>query len=138
VELIERLRQRGWRLTAQRRVIAEALSGPSLHPTAEEVHSLARLALPEISLATVYNTLGELVEMGELRELDGIGRLRRYDPNTVSGHHHLVCTGCDRILDVFPTADFPATLPASEQHGFTELQAEVLYRGLCPSCKESA
>jgi Fe2+ or Zn2+ uptake regulation protein len=137
VELIERLRQRGWRLTAQRRVIAEALSGPSLHPTADEVLGWARLALPEISLATVYNTLNELVEMGELRELDGIGRLRRYDPNTVSAHHHLVCTGCDRILDVFPPADFSSTLPESEQHGFSDLQADVLFRGRCPSCRES-
>jgi hypothetical protein len=71
MELIDRLRVRGWRLTSQRRVIAQVLSGPSMHPTAEEVLAKARETLPEISVATVYNTLNELVEMGELAEVDG-------------------------------------------------------------------
>ncbi|MEZ4239764.1 MAG: transcriptional repressor [Myxococcota bacterium] len=134
--LIERLRARQWRLSAQRRVIAEVLSGPSLHLTAEEVTQRARAALPEISVATVYNTLNELVGMGELREIDGIGRLRRYDPNTVQPHHHLVCVGCDRILDVFPEEDFAGALEPSERHGFEVHRADVLFSGRCPGCRE--
>src|ERR1700745_3205433 len=68
-ELVQRLRDRGWRLTAQRRVVAEVLAGDHVHLTADAVYSRAQLLLPEISLATVYNTLNELVDMGEVLEI---------------------------------------------------------------------
>lgn len=137
MELIDRLRERGWRLTSQRRVIAQVLSGPSLHPTADEVLALARETLPEISVATVYNTLNELVELGELSEIDGFGRSRRYDPTATSPHHHLVCTGCDRIIDIFPAPASTPALPPSDRHGFVDLEADVIYRGRCPDCAAS-
>lgn len=60
-DLLERLRGRGWRMTSQRRVVAEVLDGDHVHLTADEVHTRAAQRLPEISRATVYNTLGELV-----------------------------------------------------------------------------
>ena len=53
--LVDRLRDRGWRLTAQRRVIAEAMTGDHVHLAADEVLDRARATLPEVSLATVYN-----------------------------------------------------------------------------------
>ncbi len=68
-DLLERLRGRGWRMTAQRRVVAEVLDGEHVHLTADEVHSRAVAKLPEISRATVYNTLGELVSLGEVLEV---------------------------------------------------------------------
>ena len=52
-ELAERLRERGWRLTAQRRVVAEVLVGEHVHLTAEAVHAAAQAVLPEISLDNV-------------------------------------------------------------------------------------
>ena len=41
--LIERLRSRGWRLTAQRRVIAEATAGDHMHLVATLVRQDGRL-----------------------------------------------------------------------------------------------
>lgn len=105
-----------------------------MHPTADEVLAMARATLPEISVATVYNTLNELVEMGELAEVDRFGRSRRYDPTTTTPHQHLVCTGCERIIDVFPEADFEPTLPPSARFGFVNIEVDVVYRGLCPEC----
>ena len=49
--LSERLRERGWRVTSQRRAVAEALAGEHVHLTADEVHRRARDVLPE-GLAT--------------------------------------------------------------------------------------
>ena len=54
----------------QRRVIAEAMGGDHVHLTAERVLERARRRLPEVSLATVYNTLNELVSMGEVQQVD--------------------------------------------------------------------
>ncbi|MFD7135887.1 Fur family transcriptional regulator [Streptomyces sp. NPDC059894] len=133
-DLLERLRGRGWRMTAQRRVVAEVLDGEHVHLTADEVHARAVSKLPEISRATVYNTLGELVSLGELTEVAGGGRATRYDPNTHRPHHHLVCARCGAIRDVRPSGDPLADLPGSERFGFTVRDVEVTYRGLCPDC----
>ncbi|WP_405615698.1 transcriptional repressor [Streptomyces sp. NBC_01511] len=133
-DLLERLRERGWRMTSQRRVVAQVLDGDHVHLTADEVHALATRRLPEISRATVYNTLGELVSLGEVMELSTEGRAKRYDPNAHHPHQHLVCSSCGTIRDVHPAGDPLAGLPAAERFGFTVSEVEVTYRGLCPSC----
>lgn len=137
-DLLERLRGRGWRMTSQRRVVAEVLDGDHVHLTADEVHVRAAERLPEISRATVYNTLGELVSLGEVAEVSTDGRAKRYDPNAHHPHHHLVCSRCGTIRDVHPIGDPLADLPVGERFGFAVSEAEVTYRGLCPSCAEYA
>ncbi|SDN25764.1 Fur family transcriptional regulator [Actinacidiphila guanduensis] len=136
-DLLERLRERGWRLTAQRRVVAEVLDGDHVHLTADEVHARAARRLPEISRATVYNTLGEMVSIGEVIEVATDGRAKRYDPNAHRAHQHLVCAGCGTIRDVHPTGDPLAALPDTERFGFAVSAVEVTYRGLCPDCRSA-
>jgi Fur family ferric uptake transcriptional regulator len=134
-ELLERLRARDdWRLTAQRRVIAEALAGDHVHMTAEEVLVAARDRLPEVSVATVYNTLNELVELGELLEFRSGDGPKRYDPNTSRPHQHLVCVECGEVLDV--DVDRLPTLSVPDRHGFEVLAVDVTVRGRCPDCSE--
>ncbi|MER6140515.1 Fur family transcriptional regulator [Streptomyces sparsogenes] len=137
-DLLGRLRGRGWRMTSQRRVVAEVLDGDHVHLTADEVHARAARRLPEISRATVYNTLGELVSLGEVIEVSTDGRAKRYDPNAHHPHQHLVCSGCGTIRDVHPTGNPLADLPAEERFGFTVSEVEVTYHGLCPSCARAA
>jgi Fur family transcriptional regulator, stress-responsive regulator len=129
--LVDRLRERGWRLTAQRRVIAEAMAGEHVHLTVDEVFERARAVLPEVSRATVYNTLHELVGMGEIHEMTHADGRKRYDPNVEHRHHHLVCVDCGQILDV-EAAD--PHLPDDQQHGFELLDVEVTFRARCPDC----
>lgn len=133
-DLLERLRAHGWRMTSQRRVVAEVLDGEHVHLTADEVHARAVARLPEIARATVYNTLGELVALGEVVELSTDGRAKRYDPNAHHAHQHLVCSNCGIIRDVHPTGDPLTVLPPEERFGFTVSKADVTYRGLCPAC----
>ncbi|AYG79769.1 Peroxide-responsive repressor PerR [Streptomyces hundungensis] len=133
-DLLERLRGRGWRMTSQRRVVAEVLNGDHVHLTADEVHVRAARLLPEISRATVYNTLGELVLLGEVMEVSTDGRAKRYDPNAHRPHQHLVCSRCGTIRDVHPTGDPLVDLPPGERFGFTLSGADVTYRGVCPAC----
>lgn len=132
-DLLARLRSRAWRLSAQRRAVAEVLVGDHVHLTAEQVHDLARELLPEISRATVYNTLNELVAMGELIVVDVIDGPRRYDPNVTTEHDHLVCERCHAIRDVARSSPPP---PVSDmaKAGFLVTGAAIIYRGLCPDC----
>jgi Fur family ferric uptake transcriptional regulator len=132
-DLLSRLRARDWRLSPQRRVVAEVLVGDHVHLTAEEVHDLARARLPEISRATVYNTLNELVAMREILEVDVVDGPKRYDPNVGEQHDHLVCDNCHAIRDV-PRSPTPPSIPRAAQAGYLVTAVEITYRGLCPAC----
>lgn len=112
--------------------------GEHVHLTADAVHSRAQRLLPEISLATVYNTLNELVDMGEVLEISTGDGPKRYDPNTTTPHHHLHCIGCGTLRDVNPKGSDQLTLPGSEQHDFEVLDVEIIFRGLCPDCQATA
>src|SRR5579862_5345620 len=128
-DLLSRLRERDWRLSPQRRVVAEVLVGDHVHLTAEEVHDLALERLPEISRATVYNTLNELVAMGEVLEVDVVDGPKRYDPNVAVEHDHLVCDNCHSIRDI-PRSWRPPTIPEGARAGYLVTAMEVTYRGL--------
>jgi Fur family transcriptional regulator, stress-responsive regulator len=137
-DLLERLRNREWRVTPQRRVVAEVLTGEHVHLTAEAVHAAAQQRLPEISLATVYNTLNELVAMGELLEVSAGSGPKRYDPNVTIAHQHLVCTSCGTLRDVLPDVASLQALHTSNLHGFVLTGVEIVFQGVCPSCAEAA
>jgi len=122
-------------VTPQRRAVTEVLDGEHLHLTAEAVHSRAQDRLPEISLATVYNTLNELVAMGEVLEISVAGGAKRYDPNAHLDHHHLVCTRCGELLDVFPRGQHGLQLDVSDRHGYDIKSVDIVFRGLCPACQ---
>jgi Fe2+ or Zn2+ uptake regulation protein len=110
------------------------LAGEHVHLSAEAVHLAAQQRLPEISLATVYNTLNELVVMGEILEVAAGSGPKRYDPNAHVPHHHLVCTGCGTLRDVFPERDGLVELSEKDQHGFVLTGVDIVFQGLCPAC----
>jgi Fe2+ or Zn2+ uptake regulation protein len=132
-ELAKRYREMGRKVTSQRYVVWQALAGDATHPTAEVIYRRVRAQMPTVSLKTVYQILHELEEMGEIVAVEaGTGALR-YDPNVEQPHHHLVCTRCGKVRDLF--ADFSGLkAPAESLQGFRVGQAEVVFRGLCPDC----
>jgi Fur family ferric uptake transcriptional regulator len=126
-----RLREHGLRVTSQRRAILAAFEGgASGHLTAEEVFERARDTLPELGRATVYNTLGELVRVGLLRTVDGLGA-QRFDPNLDADHHHFHCVECGGLFDVRPRG---ADQVALAEHGFQVHSVQILLEGTCPDC----
>jgi Fe2+ or Zn2+ uptake regulation protein len=133
--LTDLFRANRWKITAQRQCIFRALEGDETHPSAERVYERVRTEMPNVSLKTVYQTLHDLAELGEISALDlGTGSAR-FDPNVESKHHHVVCRGCGKVRDV--EADFPGLeMPSGAAPGFNVLSAEVVFRGLCDQCQE--
>lgn len=130
-ELTELFRARGLKVTPQRQCIFRVLHGTEAHPTAESVYAAASAEMPTISLKTVYQTLNDLAGMGEIQQLDlGTGSTR-FDPN-VEGHHHLVCTRCGKVRDLYLTSRL--RVRADQLGGFTVSTTEVVFRGLCGDC----
>ncbi|MBD3405147.1 MAG: transcriptional repressor [Candidatus Lokiarchaeota archaeon] len=99
--LIEVLRRAKLRVTPQRLAIYEALFKGKSHPTVNEVYEHVRSRNPAISLATVYQTLQVLVDLGLAQELSFKEGATRYDAN-MEPHVNVVCKICGNIDEIFP------------------------------------
>ncbi len=97
-QLIAKLREKGFRVTPQRIAICEFILSSKDHPTADQVYQVVKKKYPTLSLATVYQTLGLLTEIGMLQELGFTDGISRYDPDT-SPHINIICRNCGKIQD---------------------------------------
>jgi Fe2+ or Zn2+ uptake regulation protein len=141
-ELVQKFKQHGYKMTPQRRAILEVLTvggvsdadatGNTHHPTAEQIHGLVKKRMPDISLATVYNTLHELTNMEELCELDVGHGVRRYQISW-GDHAHWVCLGCGRIADVPGDCEKLKSLFQCSE-GFCPVRYAVTIYGYCADC----
>lgn len=124
----------GARLTPQRRAVLDVLATATDHPTAGEVFERVRRILPGIGAATVYRTLGLLVESGQALELSlGDVAGARYDGN-VHRHDHVVCTECGRAVDIDSPLPAEATAALAAHTGFTITGYDLQFLGRCPTC----
>ncbi len=133
-DLTDLFRTNGRKVTAQRQCVFRVLHGDETHPTAELVYERARAEMETISLKTVYQTLHELAELGEIGVLDVGTGAARFDPNVETGHHHLVCASCGKVRDLTVAFDGLA-VPAGEAQGYEVSSAEVVFRGRCEACR---
>ena len=135
-ELTTLFRQRGLKVTPQRQAIFRVLHDADVHPTADAVYDEVSAQMPTISLRTVYQTLNDLTEMGEILQLDlGTGSAR-FDGN-VDPHHHLVCDECGMVLDVYADAD-GLRVPPRQRRGFEITATDIVFRGRCPDCRSKS
>ena len=134
-ELTELFHARGLKVTPQRQAIFRILHDAETHPTAESVYAAVTREMPTVSLRTVYQTLNDLSEMGEILQLDlGTGS-SRFDPN-IDNHHHLVCDSCGQVVDVYTDTTGLRVTPR-QRHGFDITSTEVVFRGTCADCRSS-
>ena len=90
----EKCKQKGVRLTDQRKVIAKVLSeskevyGSKDHPDVDELHKRVTALDDKISIATVYRTVKLFEEAGILVKHDFKAGKARYEIN--DDHNHLI------------------------------------------------
>ncbi|MBN1179043.1 MAG: transcriptional repressor [Anaerolineae bacterium] len=135
-DMVALFRQQGLKITPQRRAIFETLAEGAVHPSAEEVYRRVQEGLPDISRMTVYNTLRELVALGELVEVEDVSSsAMRYDTET-GNHHHLFCLGCHALVDVDQSFE-ALELPQAAAAGYRIVRHQVTFYGYCPTCQKS-
>ncbi len=130
------LRQVGLRVTRPRLAVLTAVHE---HPHAD-THSIigvARDELGEVSVQAVYDVLRALTDSGLLRRIEPAGSVPRYEARVGDNHHHAVCRSCGAIADVDCVVGVAPCLDASNHHGYEIDEAEVVFWGRCPECKES-
>lgn len=131
--LRETFRSRGLRLTHQRIELFRAVASDPGHPTVEAVLRRARKALPTVSLDTVYRALSLFEELGLVSRVHPTAPSVRYDPDPTP-HHHLVCRGCQTIVD-FRWPEVDALVPPIPESAWGSVEGRrVEIWGLCPRC----
>src|SRR3990170_7589359 len=99
-EMLKTLRQSGLRLTPQRLAIFQLLTNSKQHPTVQMIYDQLRPQYPSLSLATVYNTLDMLVQLGLVNALGSASDdAVHYDADT-HPHVNLACVNCHKVIDL--------------------------------------
>ncbi|MDN4163239.1 Fur family transcriptional regulator [Nocardioides abyssi] len=104
------------------------------HADTDTVIGHVRADLGAVSHQAVYDVLRALTEAGIVRRIQPAGATARYEARVGDNHHHLVCRSCGTIADVDCAVGHVPCLTASDDHGFTVEEAEVVYWGTCPAC----
>ena len=130
---VERLRERGIQVTAQRLAVFRVVSGQP-HISADAVAEAVRAEIGAISLQSVYDALGILVSEGLIRRIQPAGSPARYEDRVGDNHHHLICRVCGRVVDVDCAVGSAPCLTAADDRGYEIDEAEVAYWGRCPEC----
>lgn len=134
-EAVERLKESGVRITPQRFAVLEFLVDAKSHPTADEIYKALEGKFPNMSVATVYNNLRILREIGLVRELTYGDDSSRFDSN-MDDHYHIICEQCGKIVDFhYPSLDEIESL-AQKVSGFEIDSHRLELYGKCEECQE--
>ncbi len=104
------------------------------HADTDSIIGIVRQGQSEVSHQAVYDVLRALTSAGLLRRIQPSGSVARYESRVGDNHHHVVCRSCGAIADVDCATESTPCLTASNDHGFSIDEAEVIYWGTCPDC----
>ncbi|ADL68780.1 Fur family transcriptional regulator [Thermoanaerobacterium thermosaccharolyticum] len=139
-DIKESLKQKGFKLTTQRRAILDVIiENREKHLSSEEIYELVKEKYPEIGLATVYRTLQLFDELGVIYKLnfdDGRSRYELYH-NEDHQHHHLICLKCGSVIEM--EGDLLENLEEAIENtkNFQIVDHNVKFFGYCSKCKQN-
>jgi Fur family ferric uptake transcriptional regulator len=131
------LREVALRVTRPRVAVLTAVHSLP-HAETDSIIGAVRGVLPEVSHQAVYDSLRTLTAAGLVRRIQPSGSVARYEARVGDNHHHVVCRSCGLVADVDCAMGAAPCLSASNDHGFTIDEAEVIYWGRCPDCAASS
>ena len=131
------LRQRGYRLTPQRRAVVKTIASTHNHLTPAAIHQRVKREYPGIGLVTIYRCLETLAELGLICEVHAGGSCRSYlMRKPLEHHHHLICSECGRVVDFVDCDLSELGQRLSQETGF-KMEGHLLeFVGCCPDCQK--
>jgi Fur family ferric uptake transcriptional regulator len=134
-DITRALQAQGLRETPQRRLVLRLLREQGGHLTADEVYLLARRRQRRISLSTVYRALDTFERLGLVRALHLEGEHHRYEIAGDGEHHHMICLGCDRVIEFECGHCAETHQDLAQQHDFQITGSQVQLLGTCADCR---
>ncbi len=131
-QILQRLKEQGFKLTPQRIAIVDYLMKKVNHPTAEQIYEIIKKKYPTMSIATVYNTLDMLKEIGLLVEMN-IKRGKACYDFVTGPHHHFFCHECENVYNIMDV-NCPI-FKAGECDGHQVEEMHGYFYGICKNCR---
>ena len=122
------------RNTVQRQIVLDAVKKLNTHPSIEEIYLFIHNEHPSISKSTVYRNLHHLEEGGYLRYISMPEGPARYDAKC-GRHYHFRCRCCEKLYDVELAYLDGINDKVQSLHGFEVGGHDVVFTGLCQTCK---
>jgi len=132
------LRQHGYKLTPQRRVVIRTIVSSQDHLTPAAMYNKVHQEHPNIGLVTIYRTLGIMAKLGLICELHAGGSCRSYAISTPGHHHHLICSNCGTVVDFTGYNLSRLERRLSLETGFEVAGHLLEFIGLCQACQKQA
>jgi Fe2+ or Zn2+ uptake regulation protein len=131
--IIQKLRQKGLKITTQRLAIIDVLiENSNAHPGAYLVYEEAKKKSRGLSLSSVYATLNEFSRHGIIKTLQFDRIENRFEMN-LEEHINLVCEKCGRIMD-YKIPPYLNQREIVQETGFMVIDKRMEYYGYCPDC----
>lgn len=128
------LRQKGYRLTPQRRLVLDVLHGSEGHLTAEDILDKIEAVAPGVDKSTVYRTLDLFEQLGLVVKSEHQGKYI-YHHAEEGLHHHLVCRSCGKIVQCDTDVSEGLQKDLLRRFGFQADLKHLVIHGLCASCR---
>jgi Fe2+ or Zn2+ uptake regulation protein len=132
-----RLRDEGYRVTPQRQLVWEVLRRTEGHHlTAEAIHQQVSQVVPDFNVASVYRTLTLLAELDLVKEVrlgDGPGHWELAHPDE---QFHLVCRVCGQVDHHTGTLVEQVRSHLAGGHGFRVEDVDLVVHGVCAGCQK--
>jgi Fur family ferric uptake transcriptional regulator len=135
--LAQRLARAGVSATPQRLSVLAELAREPDDATAQTLHRRLVEAGEPIGLATVYRALGAFAQAGVVDALPHRADEQCYRLCAEGHHHHLVCTGCHRVVELADCRVGRWLDRAAAAEGFVATGHRVEATGLCEDCRAS-
>jgi Fur family transcriptional regulator, ferric uptake regulator len=130
------LKEKGLRLTPQRRLIVDIIHESDGHLTAEDIIAFVQSKMPGVNKSTIYRTLDVLEETGCVFKSQS-GDHSIYHPSEGGHHHHLVCRKCGKTIDCNENLFSPVKRSLVKQYGFQTDFQHMVIKGICKECSKN-
>ena len=131
--ILERLRQRGGRVTTARRAVVAALVVGAGHVTAEDLVAAVQRSHPDVHRSTVYRCLEALEELGVIEHVH-LGHGAAVYHLAEDRHQHLVCDRCSSVVEVPEELFGELRGRLQRDYGFAASSSHFAVVGRCQSC----
>ncbi len=130
-------RPRPQRYTDQQRDMVRYIFSQHNHFDADRLIDDMKQAGFQVSRATVYRTLGKLVDAGLLRRLDVGPRMFYEHDYGYPQHDHLVCQTCGKMIEFQEPAISAVIAEVSRRNNFQSSGHSFIIRGTCAECNRA-